>query len=45
MDVLLAKSITTLLSTGFMMAAIVAAIVLSFYWEGLHVGADGVYLI
>lgn len=45
MDALLPASFLALVKASGAMLAVTTAVVMSSYWESLHVGSDGVYLI
>lgn len=45
MDALLRASVAVLIKTGGAMLVVMVALVISFYWEGVHVGRDGIYLV
>lgn len=45
MDALLRGSVAALMKAGGVVVVVVMALVVSFYWEGLHIGSDGIYLV
>lgn len=45
MDALLPGSVSALVKATGAILVITAACVASFYWEGVHIGSDGIYLV
>jgi hypothetical protein len=45
MDALLRGSVAALIKVGGALLVVLMALVLSFYWEGVHIGSDGIYLV